>query len=217
MDIKKSNSASGKKNNTKNSNTPVGKKAGWGKLAIRIIAVLATVFIIVPWLIVKLIPNNRQSGGKKTLFADRLVATEAESTAKTLFGMKNPGSDCLAVYEAMTELSMVKEEYGEFTLSLSDDGKDLQFSFAAGHDGSMDDGFSNGLLKNGMLLLALSETLDSVKWIFPEGSENEDIGWTRKDADIFFTDAIKADNKLMDYAESAEGIQLLMNEFGICS
>lgn len=194
------------------------KKTGAVKMIIRIAALLAVIFIVIPCLIVKCVPRGQKSNEKKFPFAERLEKAKAEETAELLFGMIDPVSDRLEAYKTMIGAVGVKEEYGDFVLSMPEEnGNKLTFSFLNGHDSGeeTEDFFVKGNLRYAMLLLALSDELDSVEWTFPEGSGNADLLWTRKDADKYFTDVVKSDSKLKDYTVSADGIQLLMNEFGI--
>ena len=185
-----------------------------GKIVMAVIAAILVAFILVPYGIVKITGAvNKRSTGPAP-FSSRLATAEAEQLASRLFAAKTQYIGDNSAVLNLVDILGVKAELGDYTISLKTDSEPyrLTINFKNAHDISRDEWFDLTAVRYSCVLMALIDNAGEVAWTCPESDKREATEgmFTRDDAK-----KLLSDTPVERYGESAEGVQLLLNELGI--
>ena len=178
---------------------------------IALVSVLIIALIIgVPAIVIGVInaPNDEiiNSGESVLTFQQRLDDTTASENAKELFDLKNPDLSDTESVEALISKLRPEDQLGSYTVS---------FKFNSPHDMTVTDNdnlWKVDMIQYATVIMGLIDNVAQVNWEFPlDDGTTESSFFTRSDAKDF----LKLGVNVNEFAESPEGIQLLLNLNGI--
>ncbi len=185
-----------------------------GKIVLSVIAAVLVAFVLVPYGIVKITGAANKRSAAPAPFSSRLSATEAEQLANGLFAAKTHYIGDNSAVLNLIDILGVRAELGDYTISLKTDSEPyrLIINFKNAHDTSRDEWFDLTAIRYSCVLMALIDNAGEVAWTCPGSDKREATEgfFTREDAK-----KLLSDTPVERYGESAEGVQLLLNELGI--
>ncbi len=190
-----------------------GKQKSKARIIRNVIIAIILVFVVLPWGIVTVAKWVKGPSTPVVIpFSSRLAATEADNKAKELFSLKNADINNQAANEEILQLLDISYDCGEYEVVLQTEQEPyrLTMSFKYAPDSSRAEWFETTMVKYSCMLLALTEDADEIGWEYPANDSKDTGGYfTREDARKFLGTDVS------EYAKSAEGIQLLLNELGL--
>ena len=181
-----------------------------GKIVLSVIAAVLVAFVLVPYGIVKITGAANKRSAAPAPFSSRLSATEAEQLANGLFAAKPKYIGDNSAVLNLIDILGVRAELGDYTISLKADSEPyrLIINFKNAHDTSRDEWFDLTAIRYSCVI----DNAGEVAWTCPGSDKREATEgfFTREDAK-----KLLSDTPVERYGESAQGIQLLLNELGI--
>lgn len=196
----------------KRNDVPDKKPVSKGKLAMRIVAILLIVLVVIPFIIVKCNDNQGSSDKYIAPLSERIKNTTADQTATALFGLKGTKFEDFNAENEILSLLNIDDYCGkyELTTTIKDNKNRIVFTFEKEHNSSIAEWFENTMIKYSCMILALIPNADEVQWAYKEKPDADEKYFTKADARKLLNN-----QDVTAYAVSDKGIQLLMNELGL--